>query len=295
MADHPRTLGFLGLGGMGAGMAERLVATGHTVRVYNRTPEKAAPVVAAGARQAASAAEAVRDTDAVVVSLADEPAVERVLFGDAAAALPKGVFVIDTSTVSPAFSRDAALRLDRLGARRVEACVFGNPFQAKAGELRVLAAGDPADVDAVRDVLDAIGQEVRYFGPPGAAATMKLALNTLIGAEIAAIAEAAALAQAGGLDRDDVLACVAESGISSPVMKFRAAIMRKRTYEPAAFRARLMAKDLRHALEQAADGEIRLPLAERVLEMLDRTIERGDGDKDLAVLAEHVLPVPERS
>nr|WP_281179288.1 NAD-binding protein [Actinomadura rubrobrunea] len=136
-------------------------------------------------------------------------------------------------------------------------------------------------------MLETIGREIRYFGPPGAAATMKLVLNMLIGAEIAALAEAARLGEAAGLDRDAVLDCVAGSGVASMVMAFRAAIMRERRYEPAAFRARLMAKDLRHAVDLAETAGAALPLAERALEIVTAAVDRGDGDKDLAVLAEH--------
>ncbi|WP_131736985.1 NAD(P)-dependent oxidoreductase [Actinomadura roseirufa] len=282
-----RVIGFVGLGVMGAGMAGRLVETGRTVRVYNRTAAKAAPLVAAGAVAAATAAEAVRGADAVVVSLADEAAVERVLFGDALKGLAPGTPVIDTSTVTPAFARRAALRLAEAGARRVEACVLGNPLQARAGEMRVMAAGERADVESVRDVLEDLGQELRYFGGAGAAATMKLVLNVLIGAEIAALAEAVALGESGGLDRADVLECVGGSGVSSMVMTFRAAIMRERRYEPAAFRTSLMAKDLRYAIDLAGGAAAGLPLAERVLEIVERAVEGGDGDRDLAVLAEH--------
>ncbi|GAA4071584.1 NAD(P)-dependent oxidoreductase [Actinomadura miaoliensis] len=289
MSDRTRkrVIGFLGLGAMGAGMATRLVEAGHSVNVYNRTAAKAAPVVAAGARQARTAADAVDGADAVVVSLADEPAVEQVLFADAAHRLAPGALVIDTSTVSPDFARDAARRLADLGARRVEACVFGNPLQARSGDLRVLTAGDPADVDAARDLLETVGRELRHFGPPGAAATMKLALNMLIGAEIAAMAEAVQLARSAGLDREAVLDCVASSGVGSAVMSFRAALMRERRYEPAAFRTRLMAKDLRHAVELAEAAGTSLPLAECALDLVRRAVDRGDGDRDLAVLAEH--------
>lgn len=273
-AQGKRVLGFAGLGAMGTGMALRLVDAGHAVRVYNRTPAKAAPVVAAGA-------------DALIVSLADEPAVEKVLFGDAVHGLAPGAFVIDTSTVSPEFARSAASRLAALGVRRIEACVFGNPLQARSGQLRVLTAGAEEDVSAVRDVLETIGSEIRHFGPSGAACTMKLVLNVLIGAEIAALAEAARLGCEGGLDRDSVLECIASSGVSSMVMAFRAQIMRRRAYEPAAFRSRLMAKDLELALNLAGSAGTGLPLTERVLEIVLRAVASGDGDRDLAVLAEH--------
>jgi 3-hydroxyisobutyrate dehydrogenase-like beta-hydroxyacid dehydrogenase len=286
MAKDDRTLGFLGLGAMGTGMASRLASDGYGLRVYNRTPAKAAPLVATGATATQSAAQAVQGVATVIISLADEPAVEEVLFRDAARSLAAGTIVIDTSTVSPAFSRDAARRLARMGACRVEACLVGNPGQASRGELRILAAGEQADLRRVRDVLDVIGRDVLYLGPAGSAAAMKLVLNMLIGAEIAALAEAVAFGQAAGLTRDQILSYIAESGISSKVMSFRSAIMRERRYEPAAFRTALMAKDLRHAIDEAGTAAVRLPLTERVLAIVGRAVEEGAGAKDLAVLAE---------
>jgi 3-hydroxyisobutyrate dehydrogenase-like beta-hydroxyacid dehydrogenase len=286
-AGKDRSLGFIGLGAMGGGIAARLVESGYPVRVYNRTQAKLAPVVAAGAQAALSAADAASGADVVIVSLADETAVEKVVFGEVVAGLAAGTVVIDTSTVRPEFAREAAARLREVGVRRVEACVLGNPLQARSGELRVMTAGERDDVESVSDLLQAIGQDVRYFGPAGAAASMKLVLNTLIGAEIAALAEALSLGLSSGLDRTDILDCISGSGVSSMVMNFRAAIMWERRYEPAAFRSVLMAKDLRYAIDQAAAAEVSLPLAERVLEIVTRAVEAGDGDRDLAVLAEH--------
>ncbi|MEV4173353.1 NAD(P)-dependent oxidoreductase [Nonomuraea sp. NPDC049709] len=282
-----KRLAFLGLGGMGAGMALRLLDCGHDLVVHNRTPEKAAPVAAAGGVIAASPAGAVAGADAVVVSLADQAAVERVVLGDALAALRPGAYVIDTSTLSPAFSRTATERLAAAGVRRVEACVLGNPAQAREGLLRVLAAGPPADVDAVEPVLESLGHQVVRVGDTGSAAVMKLAFNLLIGAQVASLAEAVALGVGAGLDRGELLTAIKESGFSSLVMGFRADIMQRRDYVPAAFRTRLMAKDLRFALDEAERAGLALPVTRRAAERFEQVIGAGDGEADAAVLVEH--------
>lgn len=178
-------LAFIGLGNMGGGMAHRLLDAGRTLTVHNRTPSRAEPLAEAGATVAASAAEAAKGRSVVLLSLADEAAVEDVLFGQVAEVLAPGAVVIDTSTVSPAYARECAERLARTGLRRVEACVVGNPFQAREGKLRVYTSGEEDDIAGVADVLDTLGAQVVHLGAPGTAATLKLIFNLLLGAQVA--------------------------------------------------------------------------------------------------------------
>lgn len=259
-----KELGFIGLGNMGGGMAHRLVAAGFGVTVHNRTAGRAAPLAEAGARVADSAAGAAAGQSTVVLSLSDETAVEEVLFGAVLPALRPGGTVIDTSTVSPGYARAAARRLADAGFRRVEACVVGNPLQARQGVLRVFAAGDEQDVEGVRDVLETIGSELVVVGAPGTAATVKLVFNLLLGAQVASLAEAVTYGERCGLDRDQLLASIAGSGFSSPVLRFRAELMRKDSYEPAFFRSALMEKDLRLAVTDGASSGAAMPVLETV-------------------------------
>ncbi|MBO8188072.1 NAD(P)-binding domain-containing protein [Streptomyces spirodelae] len=282
-------LAFIGLGNMGGGMAHRLLDAGCALTVHNRTAAKAAPLAEAGATVAASPAEAARGRSVVLLSLADEVAVEEVLFGQVAEVLAPGAVVIDTSTVSPAYARACARRLARLGLRRVEACVVGNPFQAREGKLRVYTSGDEADIARVADILDTLGAQVVHLGAPGTAATLKLIFNLLLGAQVASLAEAVAYGVAAGLDRDRLLTSVAESGFSSVVLRFRAELMRKGSYEPAFFRSTLMEKDLRLALGDAAVAGVPLPVLESVRERFADVGAAGDGDKDASVLLEHTV------
>ncbi|MFI0861683.1 NAD(P)-binding domain-containing protein [Streptomyces smyrnaeus] len=282
-------LAFVGLGNMGGGMAHRLLAAGRTLTVHNRTAAKAAPLAEAGATVAASPAEAAKGHGVVLLSLADEAAVEEVLFGQVAEVLAPGAVVVDTSTVSPAYARECAQRLDRLGLRRVEACVVGNPFQAREGKLRVYTSGEQSDIARVGDILDTLGAQVVHLGAPGTAATLKLIFNLLLGAQVASLAEAVAYGVAAGLDRDRLLASVAGSGFSSVVLRFRAELMRKASYEPAFFRSTLMEKDLRLALGDAAVAGVPLPVLDSVRERFADVNAAGDGDKDASVLLEHTV------
>ncbi|WP_432071012.1 NAD(P)-binding domain-containing protein [Streptomyces sp. AA1529] len=281
---------FIGLGNMGGGMARRLLDAGHPLTVHNRTAAKAAPLAEAGATVAASPAQAAAGRSVVLLSLADEAAVEDVLFGQVAPVLATGAVVVDTSTVSPAYARECARRLAGLGLRRVEACVVGNPFQAREGKLRVYTSGDEADIARVGDLLETLGSQVVHLGEPGTAATLKLIFNLLLGAQVASLTEAVAYGVAAGLDRDQLLASVAESGFSSVVLRFRADLMRKGAYEPAFFRSTLMEKDLRLALGDAAEAGAPLPVLDAVRERFAAVNAAGDGDKDASVLLEHTVP-----
>ena len=280
-------LAFIGLGNMGAGMAIRLLERGFPVTVHNRTPDKAEPVCAAGAQLAPSAVAAAAGADVVLVSLSDDAAVEQVVFGELGPALRPGTVVIDTSTVSPDYARAASRRLAEGGLRRVEACVIGNPRQARQGHLRILAAGTPDDVEGVRDILAALGHQVLYVGEPGQAATMKLVFNLLLGAQVSALAEAVSYGVDRGLDRDMLLSTIASSGFSSTVMSFRAEVMRGRRYQPAGFRAGLMEKDLRLALADASGAGTAMPVLDRVHDRFAAVVGAGDGDKDAAIVIEH--------
>jgi 3-hydroxyisobutyrate dehydrogenase len=279
-------LAFVGLGGMGSGMVFRLLNAGFPVTVYNRTAAKAEPLVSAGARWAATPEAAADDADVILLSLSDESAVDEVLFGRLLPVLKPGVIVADTTTTSSEYAVSAAERLAADDVRRVELCVLGNPAMARSGELRLFAAGDQRDVVEMEDVLKALGHDVDYLGPPGMACAMKLSFNLLLGVQVVGLAEALAFGIRAGIDRKTLIGAIANSGVCSPVMAFRAEFMRTRGYLPAAFRARLMAKDLRLAVSDAAERGLPLPVTARAAERMDDVMAAGRGDEDAAVIAE---------
>ncbi|QGN49964.1 NAD-binding protein [Micromonospora sp. WMMC415] len=291
--SHDRELAFVGLGGMGAGMARCLRAAGYPLVVHNRTAAKAAPLAEAGARVAAASGEAVENARIVVLSLSDQNAVEQVLFGEMLGYLRPGTLVVDTSTLSPAYSAEASERLARVGVRRIEACVLGNPPMAQAGKLRIFTAGERSGVEEAHDVLATLGQEIRYVGPVGAASTLKLAFNLILGNQVAALAEAVAFVESSGLDRERFLAALTASGFSSPTLAFRAEMVRNRSYEPPQFRVNLMAKDLRLAVDEADARGVGLAVTACAADRFTEAVRAGDGDKDAAVVAEPRSPVAE--
>ncbi|MEJ3749490.1 NAD(P)-dependent oxidoreductase [Actinomycetes bacterium KLBMP 9797] len=229
-----KTITVLGAGNMGAAIARRLLASGYPVTVWNRTPSRAADLTRDGAREAATPDAAVDGADLVITMLTDAAAVAAAL----PATLRPGTCVVQMSTIAPAEVRALAARLP--GVDLVDAPVGGSVGAVTTGTLRVLAGGDPAVIDRAAPVLAALGTVVRC-GPLGAGSATKLVLNTALGTAMAALADALAVADAVGLDRDAALETLAASALGGAVSRARA--------PGAAFRVALAAKDLDLALD----------------------------------------------
>jgi 3-hydroxyisobutyrate dehydrogenase len=281
-----KRIGFIGLGSMGAGMASRLAESGYELAVYNRTRAKAEPVAELGARVADTPADAAREADALMLSLADRYVVEDMLYGEngAVASLREGAIVIDMSTVPPAFARELAERTARSGHRSLDACVLGAPHHARSGELRVMVGGAESDFHDVEDILNTIGKEVTYLGLNGLGATMKLVLNMLMGVQMPALAEAVVFGEQAGLPRDTILEMIAKSGYSSPVMSLRTSMMVERAFHKAMFKLGLMRKDMMLVLSEAQELGVPLPVSESAYSMLTAATQQGLGDFDVAAV-----------
>jgi 3-hydroxyisobutyrate dehydrogenase len=283
--DKPR-IAFIGLGVMGAGMACRLVESGYDVAVYNRTRAKADEVAKLGARVADSPADAAREADVAMLSLANQDVVAQMLFGEGGVfeTLGEGAYILDMSTVPPEFPRKLAARARETGYRSLDACVLGNPMHARQGEMRVMAGGEESDFEAVRPLLEVLGKEVTYLGESGMGATMKLVLNMLMGVQMPALAEAVVFGERAGLEREKVLEMIAKSGYSSPVMGFRCAIMGQRNFGLAAFKLGLMRKDMTLVLGEAQKAGVPMPVTESAHAMLTAAQQQGLGDLDVAAM-----------
>src|SRR5215210_7384833 len=281
-----KRIGFIGLGGMGGGMASRLTESGYQLAVYNRTREKAEPIAALGARVADSPADAARDADVVMLSLSNQNVVDTMLFGEdgAADALRDGGFILDLSTVPPGFARELADRARAAGKRALDTCVLGAPHHARTGELRVMVGGGEDDFQAVEDILQTIGKEVTYLGTNGLGATMKLVLNMLMGVQMPALAEAVVFGERAGLPREAILQMIAGSGYSSPVMTFRCPMMAERQFQRVAFSLALMEKDMTLVVNEAREHGVPMPVAETAREALANASEQGLGGFDVSAI-----------
>jgi len=279
-------IAFIGLGNMGQGMACKLAESGYELAVYNRTRSKGEEAEKLGARLADSPADAAREAEVVMLSLADQHVVEAMLFGPegALSALPRGGYVVDMSTVPPDFARELAERGPEAGFQALDACVFGAPMHARQGELRVMVGGRDEDVQAVGDILDTIGREVTHLGGNGMGATMKLVLNMLMGIQMPALAEAVVFGERAGLPRDKILQMIAGTGYSSPVMTFRCPMIGERKFENAMFKLGLMRKDMMLVLEQSQQLSVPMPVTESAYAMLTAAKAQGLGDLDVAAI-----------
>ncbi|MEV4330939.1 NAD(P)-dependent oxidoreductase [Streptomyces sp. NPDC049597] len=280
----------LGLGTMGSGLATRLLAQGVQVRVWNRTPERTEPLARAGAVAAGRPSEAVEGTTAAICTVADGDALGAVLHG------PDGVLargdypgsLICASTVAP----DEVVRLAGDVPSVMDVGMLGNRDHARDGELRLFVGGEERVFTAGRPLLDMLGKEVVHLGALGSGMRMKLLLNLLMGIEVQAMAEAAELAAATGLDKQLVLKTIAGSGFASPVMSFKSRRLATGRFDEPDFRLRLMAKDLMLATEQASAAGLSLPLTAAAATTHVRATEQGLGDKDCAAVTRAVTPEP---
>jgi 3-hydroxyisobutyrate dehydrogenase len=279
-------IAFIGLGVMGAGMASKLAESGYDVTVYNRTRSKAEEVEKLGATVADSPADAAREAEVVMMSLADQNVVEKIVFGEngVASTLPSGSYLVDMSTVPPPFARELGERAGASGHKALDACVLGAPFHARSGELRVMVGGDAGDFEALKGIFETIGKDVTYLGGNGMGASMKLVLNMLMGVQMPALAEAVVFGERAGIPRDKVLEMIAQSGYSSPVMAFRCMLMGQRSFENASFKLSLMRKDMMLVLDECKELGVPLPVSETAYSMLTAARQQGLGDLDVAAI-----------
>ncbi len=256
-------VGFIGLGHMGAGMATSLLRAGHDTTVYNRTPSKVQALVEQGAHAAARVADACRG-DAVVTMLADDGAVEAVVFGEKGVigSLGKGAIHISMSTISVALSESLAAAHVNAGQRFVAAPVFGRPEAAAAAKLFIVVAGAPDAVRICSPLFEAMGQKTLVVSnEPPAANLVKLSGNFLTASVIEALGEAMALVGKAGVDRHRYLEILTSTLFTAPMYKMYGGLIAEQRFEPAGFAAPLGHKDIRLTLAAAETLRVPMPFA----------------------------------
>ena len=279
-------VGFIGLGRMGAGMAANLLKAGHDVTVYNRTPGKDEELVQMGARSAAEVAEAC-DGEIVVTMLADDHAVESVVYGDrrVLASLAKGAIHVSSSTISVAFAERLTADHAAAGQRFVAAPVFGRPEAAADGKLFVVAAGHSEAVTTATPFFDAVGQKTFVVSEtPKAANLVKLSGNFLIASVIESLGEAIALVSKGGVDRHQYLDMLTSTLFGAPVYKTYGGLIVDRKFEPAGFAAPLGQKDIRLVLAAAEELRVPLPIASLLRDRFLSLLAHGGDNLDWSAL-----------
>lgn len=279
-------VGFAGMGTMGAAMAANLARAGAPLSVWNRTPGRAASVLALGATEAGTPAALAADADVVVLCLSDTPDVEAVLLGPAGIAdgVRSGSLVIDCSTISPKASVRFAERLAALGVSFVDAPVSGGSEGAQKGTLTIMCGGSESDVERARPVLAAIGTTITRMGPVGAGQATKAVNQVILAGTYLGVAEGIVLAIKAGLDPETVVEALAGGAAGSWVLQNRSGRMIADDY-PLGFRIALHRKDLAIALQLAREVGAALPVAGMAEQIENGLIAKGHGDDDNSALA----------
>lgn len=287
MSNAQLSLGYIGLGLMGAPMAARLLAGGHRVAIWGRTPAKLEALVAVGATMEESAADVARSADIVFTCLSDTAAVEAVVFGDhgIAGGAAAGKLLVDMSSIRPDACRAMATRLEQeTGMRWMDAPVSGGVVGAENGTLTVMAGGLQSDFERVRSVVKALARRFTLMGPVGAGQTTKLINQTIVGCGVAVLAEAAALASRAGIDAGRLPEALAGGRADSLLLQqfFPKMVAGDLTVES---HIRTMLKDLDTVVDLARETASAMPMAVTAAELHRLMVQRGHAEQDGTAVA----------
>jgi 3-hydroxyisobutyrate dehydrogenase len=289
MTSDQRTprVALLGLGIMGTGMARRLLAAGFPLTVYNRSTERTRAVAAEGAEVADSPQAAAHRADLVFSMVSDDAASRATWDGErgALAGARPGSVLVECSTVSVERARELAVAAERAQCSFVDAPVTGSRAQAAAGELVFLVGAADADLARIRPALEAMSRSIVHLGPVGSGALVKLVNNFLGGVQAASLAEALAIIERSPLDRDRTLDVLVNGAPGSPIVKTLVSRIRADDFTPN-FYLHLLAKDVRYAIGEGERAGVAMTTGAAALEVLERAIAHGDGDRDMAAVVE---------
>jgi len=278
-----KKVGFIGLGIMGSGMAATLVKKGFAVTVWNRDHSKTNPLKELGASVATEVSTLAAEAEVVVSMLRDDAVVRRVLLEQAIPAAKPGTTFIDMSTVTPGMARQLAEGAAAHGCNFLDAPVSGSKAAAAGGQLNIMVGGSAEVLEAQRDVLAAMGQNIVHVGSNGASAYLKLANNQLAAVLLAAMGESLAMVEKAGLDRTMALEVLV--GTATRVTQLKQAKIQARDWETQ-FALDLMHKDLTQTLQAADELGIPMPILAVARESYQRACQQGKGSLDFAVITE---------
>ena len=269
-------LGYIGLGAMGGRMANRLLDKGHIVTGYNRTRSKAQWLIDRGMKWGESPRAVAEAADMIFVMVTDSKSLDAVANGPDGflAGLAKGKVVIDSSTLSPAMSREVAEKVRAKGADMVDAPVSGSVTTLESGKLSVMVGGRKATFDRIKPILDDIGPKVTHVGDNGLALSIKIAHNLSLAVQMLAFSEGVLLAEKSGISREVAVDVLTHSVIGSPMVQYRGPFVLQLPDE-SWFDVNMMQKDLLLALEMGRRLDVPLPTTAVTNEFL--TAARGMG------------------
>jgi len=277
---------------MGSGMASRLLSANFPLAVYNRNREKCIPFASAGAFLAASPREAASRAQIILSMVADDAASRNVWLGEdgaLAGASPSSV-LIECSTLSGGWIHELAAKAAARGCGFLDAPVTGTKPHAASGELLFLVGGSAEALATARPVLSILGRDMVHLGSTGSGTLMKLINNFLCGVQAASFAEALALINAGGLDRDKAVSILTGGAPGSGILKRMADRVATNDFTPN-FALRWMAKDLAYALGEATAHGTSMQIAAAALSVFEQAIAEDLGDKDFSAVTKSLVRV----
>ncbi|HZA89994.1 MAG TPA: NAD(P)-dependent oxidoreductase [Solirubrobacterales bacterium] len=283
----PSSVGFVGLGSMGGRIVERLLAAGHPVTGWNRSPGRAEALDAQGMIVAGTPREVAEGADVVLSMVTDTVAVEQVASGPDGilAGLGAGKVYADMSTIAAEASRGLADRVAETGAQMLDAPVSGSLATLEAGQLAIMVGGDPGAYERIRPVLLAIGPKVTRVGENGRALEMKVAINLALVVQVVGFCEGVALAEKAGVSREAAVEAMLNSVVSSPVLNYRGPFVLEGRMPAEPFAdVELQQKDLLLALDLGRKLGVPLPTAAASNELLNACRGLGIGHHDFVVV-----------
>ncbi len=281
-------IGFLGLGQMGAGIASNLTKAGHSVTVYNRTRSRTEPLKALGAVVAETPSQAASNAEVLMTMLADDHAVEEVLFAPEGAlqTLPSGATHISLSTISVAMSRRLVKEHSDRNQHYVSAPVFGRPEVAAAGKLFIVKAGPADQLDRLQPLFDVMGQKTFHVGyDPVSANVVKLAGNFMISTVIESLAESFSLVRKYGIPAEAFLDVMTGSLFGAPIYKNYGALIASDNFDNVGFALPLGFKDNRLVIAAGEAANVPLPLASLVHDRFVAALAQGLANADWSAIA----------
>lgn len=278
-------IGFIGVGVMGAPMVQNLMKKGHELSVYNRTKEKAAGVVAAGAKWCESAGACAKDQDVVITIVGYPKDVEEVYFapGGILDSAAPGTVLIDMTTTSPRLSERIYAAAKEKGMTALDAPVSGGDVGAQKGTLAIMVGGDREAFDRMEEVFAAMGTNIRYMGGAGCGQHTKMANQIAISGCIAAVCEAIAYAEACGLKPQEMFDAISTGAAGSWQLTNNGQKIIDGNYAPG-FYVKHFIKDMNIALEEAQDRDLPLDVLKLVRDKYDELAAAGGGDEGTQAL-----------
>ena len=287
----PMTLGFCGLGLMGSAMVQRLLASGHQVKVWNRTPDKAKPLIEQGALWCDTPAQAAQGVDGVLMCLMNAESVESVVFGPQGIAQSSDLqWLVDHASIAPQITRQLAARLrDTCHADWLDAPVSGGVAGVQAGSLAVMVGGAPTHLAAVRQAVSAYAGRVTHMGESGAGQATKLCNQIIVASTVAAIAEAVSFAERNHIDTTQLAAALTGGWADSkPFQVFVPRMLKAQS--PSIGALSTMLKDVDTIMQTAQETQAALPVTSSVQQWLRTAQAMGLGQAELSAMISVLQP-----